>query len=332
MSDIIPDEIKLLFDNRQKCRNVGRYNESDETRDKLSKLGYEIIDSPSGSKIIKSKKETSKINLKPGLIAIFGSGEVSSTGRKVHEYLIKQFTQSIDIALLETSTGYEDNPHIWYQKMANFLINGLKNYHPMVTRIEALTNSDNGGTNDKLFIQSIDRANYIHSGAGSPTYALRHLSRSLVWKRIINRVDSGVSVSFASAMAIASSRYCLPVYEIYFAGHDPSWLEGLDFLGKWGLNITLIPHWNNTEGGNDIDTRYSYMGKKRFSKLLKLLPGPTTIIGIDEHTSVIFDISKQSALVMGKGSVHLYGENILSYMNNEEIPFAQITSMCYFPK
>jgi cyanophycinase-like exopeptidase len=265
-------------------------------------------------------------------MAIFGSGEVSSTGRRVHELLVNKFKSPVKIALLETPTGYEDNPHLWHIKMAEFMVQGLGNYHPEVNRIEALAKFDIGGTNDDRVLKGLDEAVYIHAGAGSPSYALKHLQDSLAFKKIISAFENGASVSFASAMAIAAGKYCLPVYEMYFAGHDPSWLPGLDFLGRWGLNLTIIPHWNNTEGGKDIDTRFAYMGEKRFLRLINILPGPTTIMGIDEHTAAVFDIKNKIVSVMGKGEVHLFGEHPEAYKNGSQIPFAQLTRMCYFPK
>ena len=69
---------------------------------------------------------------------------------------------------------------------------------------------------------------------------------------------------FASAGAIAIGRYTLPVYEIYKAGHDLHWQDGLDLFGPFGLNLAFVSHWNNGEGGADLDTSHCFMGKERF--------------------------------------------------------------------
>lgn len=45
-----------------------------------------------------------------GIVAIFGSGETSSVGIKVHELLIKRFKPPVNISLLATPAGFEDNP------------------------------------------------------------------------------------------------------------------------------------------------------------------------------------------------------------------------------
>jgi hypothetical protein len=331
MATDIPLEVTRLVKTRSRLRQASKYNEADQIRNEILNLGYEVKDSDLGSELIKISADP-EFPQKPGLLAIFGSGEVSSTGQKIHEYLVKQFIQPINIALLETPTGFEDNPHIWYIKMGEYLTTCLYNHHPQISRIAALTNSENSGTNYASILKPLASAHYIHTGAGSPTYALKHLKSSLALAMIIKQFEKGAALSLASAAAVAAGKFCLPVYEIYFAGHDPIWENGLDIFSQWGLNLTIIPHWNNTEGGKDINTNFCYMGEKRFLKLLKLLPQPTTILGIDEHTAVIIDIKQQNLCVMGKGAAHLYGDQIIDYPNGTTIPFAQVSRMCYFPK
>lgn len=240
---------------------------------------------------------------KPGLLALFGSGELSPTGRKIHEYLVKNHEIPVKIALLETPAGYEANPHHWYQKLEAMLRVGLQNYKPIISRVPALRCDGDLSTNNLAALKPLLTAHYIHAGAGSPSYAAKHLHNSLALTYLKQQLLSGASISFASAAAIAMGRYTLPVYEIFSAGEDLHWKEGLDFLNNWGLNLTIIPHWNNTEGGQDIDTRFCYMGEKRFNQLVKLLPEPTTILGIDEQTACIFDFGKNEGMVMGTGMI-----------------------------
>jgi len=334
MSDNIPEEIRNLNKERFLSRKKGDYKKADRLRKQIENLGYFITDTNDGSILSRSQTEKpEKHNIRrPGLLAIFGSGEISSSGRRIHEHLVKPYPSPVKIALLETPAGYEDNPHHWYLKLEKFLESGLANYHPEITRIAAINNDVHGGTNDAETINPLKKADYIHLGAGSPSYAIRHLKNSLALETIINRLKNGVSVSVASAAAIAFGRFALPVYEIYFAGHDPSWMPGLDVYTEFGLNISIIPHWNNREGGTDIDTRFSYMGEKRFQKLLSVIPGPTTIIGLDEHSALVFDFAKETATVMGLGNITLLGSAKTEIFHDKEIiPFAQIRNICYFP-
>jgi len=89
---------------------------------------------------------------------------------------------------------------------------------------------------------------------------------------------------------------------------DLSWVEeervGLKNNGSIWEEMTVIPHFNNREGGADLDTSYCYIGTKRATKLLSMLPESTPIIGLDEHTCLIVDLATGSQIVRGKGQIH----------------------------
>jgi hypothetical protein len=118
-------------------------------------------------------------------------------------------------------------------------------------------------------------------------------------------------VVFASAAVVAAGRFVMPVYEIYKAGLDPLWVPGLDFLAPFGLRLTFIPHWNNTDGGAELDTSRCFIGQERFEQMCALLPDDAMVVGIDEHTALVLDLTEGIAQVIGRGSVHiltLHGE------------------------
>ncbi len=225
-----------------------------------------------------------------GPLALFGSGEMDPSGRRVHELLVKSFPAPVKIALVTTPAGFEANPNFWYGKLKLFLTKGLANFKPQIELVSK-----------KL----PDRVDYIHAGAGSPTYAARVFKSSALWQAMIARWRRGAALSLASASALAAGRFVLPVYEIYKAGEDLRWQEGLDLFSRFGLNLTIVTHWNNQEGGRDIDTSRCFMGKKRWQKLYKLLPQNTTVVGIDELTSLIFWLEQKIIAVSGKGQVIL---------------------------
>jgi hypothetical protein len=113
---------------------------------------------------------------------------------------------------------------------------------------------------------------------------------------------TGGAVTFASAAALTLGRYTVPVYEIYKVGNDPYWLEGLDVLGEIGLNVAVIPHYDNAEGGHH-DTRFCYMGERRLAILEEQLPADAHVIGVDEHTGVILDLDSNTATVVGNSTI-----------------------------
>jgi hypothetical protein len=145
----------------------------------------------------------------------------------------------------------------------------------------------------------------VFMGPGSPTYAVNQLKNSLAWQIVLASHYSGVCLVFASAATIAISKYALPVYEIYKVGEDLHWKQGLDFFGIYGLPLVVIPHWNNQDGGVELDTSRCFMGKARFERLLDLLPVHTNILGIDEKTALIMNLDQGTGQVVGLGNVTL---------------------------
>jgi hypothetical protein len=113
----------------------------------------------------------------------------------------------------------------------------------------------------------------------------------------------GATLAFASAAVISISALALPVYEIYKAGHDLHWQPGLDLFGAYGLKLVFIPHWNNAEGGAELDTSRCFMGRSRFEVLRAMLPPDVTVVGVDEHTALAIDPADGAAEVMGAGDV-----------------------------
>jgi hypothetical protein len=156
----------------------------------------------------------------------------------------------------------------------------------------------------ETMLTRLREARYVFAGPGSPSYALRQWRSSLVPGILATKLKSGGVVVFASAAAVTLGCVSLPVYEIYKVGDDPHWLDGLDLLGEAGLNATVIPHYNNTEGGNH-DTRFCYMGERRLSLLERSLPKDAFVLGVDEHTACILDLDAKTATVTGNGSVTL---------------------------
>ena len=70
------------------------------------------------------------------------------------------------------------------------------------------------------------------------------------------------------------------------------------------MPAVVIPHYDNAEGGHH-DTRYCYLGEARLSTMEAALPDGALIIGVDEHTAVLFDADARTASVVGNGTLTL---------------------------
>ena len=127
---------------------------------------------------------------------------------------------------------------------------------------------------------------------------------SSVPEAISDKLAHGGVAIFASAAAVTVGRFSLPVYEIYKVGHPIHWLDGLDLLSPlgFGAHCVVVPHFDNAEGGTH-DTRFCYMGERRLAVMEELLPLDAWVLGVDEHTALVFDLDAGDATVTGRGVV-----------------------------
>ncbi len=239
----------------------------------------------------------------PGLIVLFGSGETSASSGKTYEVVAQKTAARPSVAVLETPAGFELNSPEVAGKVGEFIARRLQNYNPQIDIIPARKKGTAFSPDDPDILQPIVNANWLFLGPGSPTYAVRQLQDSLAWQMLLAQHRLGAALLLASAAAIAVGASALPVYEIYKAGQDLHWQPGLDFFGVFGLSLTIIPHWNNSDGGTELDTSRCFMGRSRFEALRKMLSPGQTVLGLDEHTALVIDPLTEMGEVMGNGRV-----------------------------
>jgi len=246
-----------------------------------------------------------KKNSTPGPVVFFGSGETSPAGRKVFDTVFRKLPASPKVALLETPAGFELNSAQVIGRVADFIGHRLQNYNPQLTVIPARKRGTAFSPDDPELVAPLLDADMIFMGPGSPTYAVRQLQGSLAWEMIMARHRLGAALVMASAATIAVSAYALPVYEIYKVGEDLHWKDGLDFFSLYGFPLVFVPHWNNNDGGDELDTSRCFMGQPRFAQLMEMLPADLTVFGIDEKTALVMDMEIGLCQVQGLGSVTL---------------------------
>jgi cyanophycinase-like exopeptidase len=235
----------------------------------------------------------------PRILTIMGSGETAPTMMKHHRELIARFPGTPKAVVLDTPYGFQENSAELASKAVEYFRKSVG--HPI--EIAGLTRLHG---QDTLTVEQglarVRQADYVFAGPGSPTYALRQWAGTSVPDIVRGKMRTGGAVTFASAAALTLGRYTVPVYEIYKVGDDPSWLEGLDVLGEIGLNVAVIPHYDNAEGGHH-DTRFCYLGEHRLAMLEEQLPADAHVIGVDEHTGVILDLDSNTATVIGNSTI-----------------------------
>ncbi len=240
-----------------------------------------------------------------GQIAFLGSGETSRAGGAIFESLVRSLSERPRVAVLETPAGFELNSNQVAGRVAEFLGSRLHNYNPVIDVIPARKRGTAFSPDDPELLQPLASANLIFMGPGSPTYAIRQLQGSLAWDLIRVRHRQGAALAFASSATIAVGAWSLPVYEIYKVGEDVHSVRGLDLFRDFGMHLSFIPHWNNAEGGDDVDTSRCFVGMERFAVWCQSLPPENTTVGLDEHTGLILDFDRRLGLVNGVSSVSL---------------------------
>jgi len=235
----------------------------------------------------------------PRIITLMGSGETAPTMIKTHRAVIERLGSAVRPVVLDTPYGFQENAAELAARAQEYFRNSVG--HAIdVAGLQQLHDVD-----ELTLAQGLSRlsdATYLFAGPGSPTYALRQWAGSPVPAAIAHKLRHGGAVTFASAAALTLGRLTVPVYEIYKVGEDPYWLDGLDVLGEIGLNVAVIPHYDNAEGGHH-DTRFCYLGERRLRMLEEQMADDTHVLGLDEHTGVVIDIDAETATVVGNGTI-----------------------------
>ena len=243
----------------------------------------------------------------PHILAVMGSGETAPTMVTTHRMLASKLQKPARAVLLDTPYGFQENAPELATKAVEYFQTSI-NLELEVAGLTEIIGADSLTVERGL--QKVADAHYVFAGPGSPTYALRQWSGTPLAGLLNKKLRDGGIVTFASAAALTLGRFTLPVYEIYKVGEDPRWLDGLNILGEIGVNVALIPHYNNAEGGHH-DTRFCYMGERRLSMLERELPDNVYVLGVDEHTGMVIDLDTQTVTVVGKGvvTIRVHGES-----------------------
>jgi hypothetical protein len=245
------------------------------------------------------------------VLAIIGSGETSPTMVTVHRELVGRLgLSSPQATVLATPYAFQENAADVSARTERYFADsvGLR----VAVAAGTSPNADSGmapplipadAEDETRQAAAIRAADWMFAGPGSPSYALAHWQAGPVAAGLRDRVLAGDGLTvLASAAAATAGRFAVPVYEIYKAGGAPRWLAGLDLLGPLGLNVALVPHYDNAEGGR-YDTRYCYVGERRLAVMERDLPADAAVLGVDEHTAVLIDLRAGEIEIRGRGGV-----------------------------
>jgi cyanophycinase-like exopeptidase len=201
--------------------------------------------------------------------------------------------------VLDTSYGFQENADALTAKAQNYF---LENVGREITAVQWREKLEGSALDEVL--TAVRTARAVYAGPGSPSYASRVWVGSGFAESVAAVVRAGGTASFSSAAAIATGVVAMPTHEIYRGGADPHWVPGTDLLGLLtGIQAAVIPHYDLNPKNGSHDTRCCYIGERRMRQLELQLPADTHLIGIDEHTALIIELSTATARVFGRGGV-----------------------------
>lgn len=233
-------------------------------------------------------------------LVLMGSGETAPTMVRVHRRVFAE-TGPGPAVLLDTPFGFQANADDLVEKTRAYFAESVGRE----IQVASWRRRDAPTVEQERALALLGSARWAFAGPGSPSYALRQWTGTPVPGALADVITRGGTICLGSAAAVLAGARAIPVYEIYKAGEDPRWLEGIDLLGSLtGLSAAVIPHYDNNEGGH-YDTRFCYLGEQRLVTLEAHLPDGTGILGLDEHTAVLMDLTAGTAEVVGSGRLTL---------------------------
>ena len=242
-----------------------------------------------------------------GRIVLIGSGEIGPSMAPMHRALVASLpvrSTPASLVALDGSYDFQTNRAEMGEKIAVY----FRSKVGIPTTVVGLPETERDGADlpPAAFaptLVALSNANLLFLGPGSPSRALRRWKGTPIVDCLISGIQHGATLIASSAAAAAAGCVTIPVYEIYKAGSNPNWIDGLDIIGTLtGLAVAVVPHWNNNEGATH-DTSRCFIGEARLQRLEREIPDGTAILGIDEHTALTIDLGASSVTVGGKGAV-----------------------------
>jgi hypothetical protein len=243
----------------------------------------------------------------PRILTIMGSGETAPTMVGTHRRLTSLLPQPVRAVVLDTPYGFQENAH----ELASRAVDYFKTSVNVELRVAGLTRIKPRPDGDaptsaqiEKGLRAVEDASYLFAGPGSPTYSIQQWTDTPLRSLLANKLQRGGIITFASAAALTLGTRTVPVYEIYKVGSDPYWHDGLALLRELGVNASVIPHYDNAEGGSH-DTRFCYLGERRLRILESKMSSDEFVIGVDEHTGLVINLDGERAEVVGNATVTL---------------------------
>lgn len=151
---------------------------------------------------------------------------------------------------------------------------------------------DNASADDDAICDELSQAGLIYLLGGFPRYLAQTLSGSRSWQAILSAYAAGAVIAGSSAGAMVLCEY-------YFDPGASRVLAGLGLLN----GICVLPH-------------HETFGRTWTAQLTELLP-QAILVGIDEQTGVICNVSDGYGHVLGKGEMRIYNSGNIEVIESD---------------
>ena len=187
------------------------------------------------------------------------------------------------IAILPTAAAPDNNHQRAGQKGVNWFKDlGAKN-------VSALPLIDRTSADDPAIEEALARSRLIYLLGGFPRHLAKSLGGSRSWQAILSAYQAGAVIAGSSAGAMI-------LCEHYYDPGSARVMEGLKLI----KGLCILPH-------------HDTFGKNWAPRLSQLLPD-SVLVGIDEETGLICDISAETGCVHGKGKITVYHDGRIEPM------------------
>lgn len=229
-----------------------------------------------------------------GPIAIVGSGEFLPSAEPIDRALV-DFSggRSVRVAILPTAAGLEGDASI-----DRWLDLGVDHYEAMGATAVPLRVIDADSAEDPDAIDALANVDLVYFSGGDPMFVTETMRNSEVWRAVVSAWRHGTTLAGCSAGAMMMG-------SVTASPRTEGLTAGLGLLRQ----TCIIPHFDR------IDRFRPGMA----ASVVDEATISTQVIGVDEHTALVFDGAAWS--VVGQQSVWLLeGQERIGFASGDTVP------------
>ena len=228
-----------------------------------------------------------------GPLALVGSGEFLPSTEAVDRSLLSFDSGSPRVAIIPTAAGQEGEASI-----ERWMRLGIDHYDRLGATPIPVAAVDTASANDPDLALLVDNADLIYFSGGDPLYITDTLRSSMVWDAVLRAWQNGAALAGCSAGAMMMG-------SVTASPRSSGLHDGLGLFRR----LCVIPHFDR------IDRFRPAMAED----VVDAAPVGTTVIGVDEHTGLVFDGA--AWVVRGQHRVWVFDEGERAgYEDGETVP------------